>query len=643
MKIPKVWNESFDDYISSSLKQEAAKLFRIHQLPDSLDEWKAKRSELRGEIWNSLGVCPDHSLDLDYQETGTLELDGYSVKKIYYQSRKDFYVTGNLYIPHGAGPFPGVLGVHGHSSQGRLDKKVQSRGHSLAKNGYVCLMVDAFGSGERSTVHGKYEYHGYSLGGSLMNIGETLMGVQIVDNMRGIDLLCSLDYVDSSKIGVTGASGGGNQTMWVAAMDDRVTAAVPVVSVGTFESYIMERNCVCELLPDGLTYTEESGILALAAPRALKICNCLKDSCSAFYPSEMLRSYAGARKIFQQYGFDDKLSYQIFNKPHGYWPEIREAMLGWFDLHLKGIGNGAPKRELPFECLAEEDIMVFEKEKRDKRVISIAEYCRKRGAELKEKSLSSSCVKPQKLRAELSKILRTGQALKLKTVHRYSSSGDWERIALETECGRMLPLLLKEPTKETNEYLLIAASQGKEKLENTTLFDNAVKSGKGVILFDLWGTGETAQCEIPLHEILTRALLWLGRTLLGEWIKDYCLVKSFVEDSFADANITLCGYKEAGIAALFCAAINEYSTPIILEKSPVSLLYNKNIPPDFATMALLLPGILKWGDISQAASLIANNTRFIDPVYFDGEPVTANNCCDMLNSFDKTNNISWEY
>ncbi len=113
-----------------------------------------------------------------------------------------------------------------------------------------------------------------------MNIGESLMGIQISDNMRGVDLLCSLPYVDPQNIGATGASGGGNQTMWLAAVDERIKAAVPVVSVGTFESYVMRSNCICELLIDGLTFTEEAGVLALA--RAIMPCNHKKDDNPTF-------------------------------------------------------------------------------------------------------------------------------------------------------------------------------------------------------------------------------------------------------------------------------------------------------------------------------------------------------------------------
>lgn len=186
---------------------------------------------------------------------------------------------------------------------------------------------------------------GNNLGSHLMNIGETLIGIEISDNIRGVDLLCSLPYVDQRKVGATGASGGGNQTMWLAAMDDRVKAAVPVVSVGTFSSYIMGTPCICEVMIDALTFTEEAGILALIAPRALKMCNHKKESNAAFKPSEMLRSYNNAKPVFKMLGVENNINYEVFDLSHGYMAEDREAMLGWFDLHLKGIGTGALKKK----------------------------------------------------------------------------------------------------------------------------------------------------------------------------------------------------------------------------------------------------------------------------------------------------------
>ena len=77
-------------------------------------------------------------------------------------------------------------------------------------------------------------------------------------------------------------------------------------------------------------------------------------------------------------GAENNISYQLFDKTHGYWPEDREAMLGWFNLHLKGIGNGMPVKEIPFKTLPDQQLMVYAKGQRDPKVETIAEYCKRK-------------------------------------------------------------------------------------------------------------------------------------------------------------------------------------------------------------------------------------------------------------------------
>jgi hypothetical protein len=101
--------------------------------------------------------------------------------------------------------------------------------------------------------------------------------------------------------------------MWLTAMDERIKAAVPVVSAGTFEAYIMRTPCICEVLVDGLTFTEESAVLALVAPRAIKMCNHFKDDLAAFHPREMLRSYNDAKPVFELLGAGNNIAYQTFD------------------------------------------------------------------------------------------------------------------------------------------------------------------------------------------------------------------------------------------------------------------------------------------------------------------------------------------
>ena len=259
--------------VTMMLKAQGAKLSRINQLdvPDDPAAFRRFQKSLRKKIWAKLGTSYDGNVPLDVKYYGEIKYDGFTIRKLTYQSRPDIHVTALLYVPDGEGPFPGVVHMHGHFNVGKLGSRIQETSLTLVKNGYVVLAVDAFGVYERACKCHEEEYHGGFLGGSIFNIGESLIGEQVVDNMRGVDLLKSLPFVISNKIGATGASGGGNQTMWLAALDDRIAAAMPVVSVGSFESYVYGVNCVCELLPDGLTFTDEAGVLALTAPRPLNL------------------------------------------------------------------------------------------------------------------------------------------------------------------------------------------------------------------------------------------------------------------------------------------------------------------------------------------------------------------------------------
>ena len=129
--------------------------YRVHQLPEDPAEWKVYKATLRQRIMEKSGVMVDHDFDLDVRVTKTIQQEGYTIQNLYFQTRPGIYATANLFVPEGEGPFPAVINMHGHWSEGKLAERVQARGQTLALNGYVCLSIDAFGSGERSTSQGE--------------------------------------------------------------------------------------------------------------------------------------------------------------------------------------------------------------------------------------------------------------------------------------------------------------------------------------------------------------------------------------------------------------------------------------------------------------------------------------------------------
>ncbi len=620
--LPSVLAENHSDLIYGSMQYEAALRFSQHVLPHRPEDLIKYKQELRRAIIEKAGIIIDHDLPLNMEETGTAQLKGYTVKNILFQTRPGVCATANLYIPDGQGPFPGVINMLGHWTKGKIDSTgPQAVGHTLATNGYVCLTVDPWGAGERTTIHGDFEYHGANLGASLMNVGESLLGVQVSDNMRGIDLLCSLPQVDPKKIGATGASGGGNQTMWLSAVDERVKASVPVVSVGSFESYIMRSNCICELFIDGLTLTEESGILVLA--NAPLMINHSQDDNPTFFPSEMLRSYSNAKKAFIAEGVEKNIAYRIFDLPHGYMKEDREAMLGWFSLHLKNEGTGEAVKEIAFTQLPEEKLMVFAEGQRDKSVVSTDQYCIRRGAELKDRFMNSGTINAEKKKSDLRKILRTGSQPEIVNVKELPSVSGWEVMTIEKSDKTIIPLLLSEPSGKGSVYTVLCNSGGKDSIP-MSLIDEYRNKGEGIVIVDLKGVGEQISTvskqndQISRLHTLSRAELWLGRSVMGEWARELDLVTRYFTSEFKASKVNIDGTREAGLAALFLAATDGKINSVTLREAPVSYVFDSRENVDFFTMGIHLPGFLVWGDVSLAAALTGRNVTFIDPLTMSG-------------------------
>lgn len=621
---PAVFGNIKQELIEKKLKYEASIAFQLHQLPHTKQSWEAYRLKLKKKIVKSANVFINHLLPLNYQEASNIEFKEFSVKNIIFQSRPKIYVTANLYVPHGNGKFPAVVVMHGHWPNGKQHEITQALGQTLAINGYVCLVVDAWGSGERTTIHGENEYHGANLGASLLNIGETLLGSQLSDNIRAVDLLCSLPYVDTTNIGATGASGGGNQTMWLSALDERIKAAVPVVSVGTFEFYIMQSNCVCELLLSGLTFTEEAGILGLIAPRALQLFSASQDSNPTFLPSEMLRSYHNATPIFEMLNAKEKFSYQLFNTTHGYWPEMRVAMIAWFNKYLKEKNGNQVAKPLTFQPIDEKLLMVYEKKKREDKVESIADYCKRRGAEVRKRMLGVQQFDILQKRKELSMLLGTVQQAVFRKAYEYDSVEKWRRIILETSERRLIPVLIRLPVNSVKTCTILCNPKGKAAISDSTLAP-LIRQGHAILIVDLWGTGETTSVTAdlldrglsPFHT-LSRSSLWLGKNIMGNWVADLTLILNYAQTQFPHSQLRIEAEKETGIAALFGTALGWNVKEIVLKNCPISYQFDERQTIDFFSMAIHVPDFLNWGDISLASALTGKKVIFQNPVSMSG-------------------------
>nr|WP_121272751.1 acetylxylan esterase [Pedobacter schmidteae] len=623
--LPRVFSGQQEDLIALDLKKAAKAAASRLKLPSSKSDWERYKQNLKLKIGQSAGIYINHNLPLKMQQTAELQMEGFSIKNILFQTRPGVYATANLYVPNGQGPFPAVVVTHGHWPDARRSELFQSVAQVLASAGYVALTIDAWGAGERCTEDGRQEYHGANLGASLMNAGESLLGMQLSDNIRAIDLLCELGYVDKNHIGATGASGGGNQTMWLAALDERVKAAIPVVSVGTFQSYIMNSNCVCELLPEGLTFTEEAAVLGMIAPRALKIFSARNDTNKSFFPSEMLKSYTAAVPVFDFYRTKNKIAYQIFDTGHGYWPEMRDAMLGWFDLQLKQKGDGTAVRSTKVKPLPAAELVTFKQGQRPATITTTAEFCRDQENGLHKQLIDKPVWDARTKVKALKQILGMGTPAALKNVKSAGFENGWEKLILKNTTGAEVPILFKAPAKGSH-YTIMNHSGGKDSIPAMDI-KALTDKGQGIVLVDLWGTGEQRSDTaikidgaLPPFHTLSRSTLWLGRTIMGNWIQDIQIVDSWLKQKDKKRVLQIYGYKETGVAGLLYTVFNE-AQQVTLVDAPYSYRFDERKGIDFYNMAIHIPGMLKWGDISLVAALSDTSVLFREARSMSGRPI----------------------
>lgn len=598
------------------LKDDAGRFTRLTAFPE---EWSVYRAKLREKMWRLFGTKYDPALPLDCQEINSFQHGGITLKNIIYQTAPGVYTTATLYLPPGKGPFPALINMQGHWATGRLAGRVQQRGFAFAKRGYIVLSPDTFGQGERSVIHTKYAYHGRDLGAQLYHIGETLAGAQLVDNMRGVDLLCSLPEVDKRCIGATGASGGGNQTMYLAAMDDRIKAAMTVCSTGNYEIFLKSVNCVCETIPDGLTETELAGILAMTAPRALLICIGAKDV-KAFSPREMQRSFHAALPVYKKLGAEKNFANRIFDHGHIFSPEIIASGIGWFDLHLKGKGDGSAVQLPEFTTLPEERLLAFAPGKRPEKVASIASYAARKGGELRKKLYSAREISVADARRGLAGCLRFTGGGKVTASTECTPVKGWKRFQLEIDGTKYLPLLIFEGR---GDIVLALHSKGKGWIPQNAV-NRFLASGATLAAVDLSYQGENGNKKpdrgIDYHEA-SRYAMWQGRTMAGVWTSELIAVKDFLRRRYPEKKITLHGFREMALPALAVSIFSGGIDNVVLEEAPVSYVFKKQTK--FYNMSIFVPGILQWGDMPLAAALSPATVQWISPRDQDGSPAAA--------------------
>jgi dienelactone hydrolase len=307
----------------------------------TLEDWQQMRPSLRTQLLEMLGLDPlPERTALHATTTGTTEQDGFVVENLHFQSRPGLYVTANFYRPKQVDrPLPTILYLCGHGNV-KVDgvsygSKANYQHHAawFAREGYCCLILDTLQLGEIEGLH-----HGTYREGMWWWLarGYTPAGVEAWNAVRALDYLETRPDVDMNRIGVTGRSGGGAYTWWLAAIDDRPACIVPVAGITDLENHVVdgciEGHCDCMFMINTYAWDFDM-VAALAAPRPLLFSNSDKDT--IFPLSGVVRTHAKLQKIYALHNAPEKLGLLITEGPHKDTQDLQVPAFRWMNRWLQ--------------------------------------------------------------------------------------------------------------------------------------------------------------------------------------------------------------------------------------------------------------------------------------------------------------------
>jgi dienelactone hydrolase len=610
-------------------------------VPKTKEAWEARRKQLREQLLVATGLWPmPEKTPLNAVIHGKIERDGYSIEKVYFASMPGHYVSGNLYRPvsqlDDSKPrkYPGVLFAHGHWTNGRLHDagekaakaSVDAKGEpdmdrgryfmqaipaTLAKLGFVVFQYDMVGVADSTAIP-------HPTGKALLLPEaeaelrlQSIMGLQTWNSVRSLDFLVSLPEVDSKRLGMTGASGGGTQTFMLAAIDERLSAAFPAVMVSTG----MQGGCVCEncsLLRVGTGNVEIAGLFA---PKPMA-CSAAND----WTKELMTKGYPELQQLYELYGAKDKVRVRAWLEyGHQYNVHSRQMMYSWFLKHLQGkdeeVTEPAYKPVVPTSDLSVYD----EKHPRPKDEMN--------AAKLREELTEASEEQMRDLAPRNAEKLKEFKAV-IGTALRVMVNSELPK-EVETR-GRPVGTLLA--TGDVISTVSIGHKDEKDAVPCSTLI--GIKGGKTVVVWlhpdgkasltangkavpaaqtlinaaclvvapDLLGTGANAFPKpLAINKDFAGYTFGYNRTLLANRVADALLAIAHAKSQNGVKTVHLVGWGEMGVVAILAKALA--GDAVTKTAADLNQFRFENIKDTADPM--MLPGAVKYGGLGAFLALCA--------------------------------------
>lgn len=308
--------------------------------PSMPQQWTADEARLRRHILDDIVFhgWPQDWVDSapHFEEVGVIESGhGYKIRKLRYEIIPGFMSTALLYEPEKiSGRVPAILNLLGHEPDGIAVEYEQKRCINFAKRGIVALDLGWMGFGELSQPDNDHDF-----AADLDLVGSNAVGLFYLSMRRGLDYLAALPEVDPGRIGATGLSGGGWQTVVIGALDPRVAVSVEVAGIGSRESNLTNPRDTYEIeedAPDILQGFDFPEFIAMRAPRPTLLIHNAVDSCC--FRAQLVKPYLydNVKQFFQMYGMPDNLAWHENFNPgvHNYQLDNREQAYRFFTEHF---------------------------------------------------------------------------------------------------------------------------------------------------------------------------------------------------------------------------------------------------------------------------------------------------------------------
>ncbi len=627
-------------------------------VPESVEQWEVRAKELRQRILVSNGLYPmPEKTPLNVVMHGKVQRDGFTVEKVYFESHPGFYVTGLLFRPEGKGPFPGVLCPHGHG--GRLmdvglegvkkqiengEEKNEESGRmpnltrcaTLARMGCVVFIHDMLGyadsiqlSDDLAHRYGKIRPHMegtenwglYSAQAELRL--QSIMGLQTWNCIRALDFLCDLPDVDASRIGVTGGSGGGTQTILTCAIDERPVVAFPQGMVSTS----MQGGCTCENTSLMRIGTGNVELCALFAPKPQGM-----TAANDWTKDMMTLGYPELKQLYKMYGHQENVECEAFlHFPHNYNYVTRAMMYPLFNQHLK-LGLEEPIIEKDFKLLTETEYSVWNAEhpapaeQGEAFEIKLVKH-------LTESSQAQMSAMPADQRLEMQqnainviigRTLKTVGTIERTKVEKLDRGDHWlfKDLVAAKDHGEQVAVLSIYPkgVEWSGRVLIWATGKGKAGLftDDGKLLPEirpVLDRGDAIITADLFAQGEIANADLPsdLNRVVKNPREFAGYTytynnpLFAQRVHDVLTLIAWARNGEHPVkNITLIGTDGAGpIIAAAGAVSGDQVQGLALEQND----YQFKSITDYKHENFL-PGIVKYGDMAGLLELNQSENQF---------------------------------